>query len=282
MADEVRTVCFDADLSVEAYRFEGVMLRFPNHFHDYYVIGFIEKGQRYLQCNHRAHVINAGDVLIFNPLDTHTCEQIDAGRLDYRCINIKSEILQKAVGEITGEEQLPRFTQNVICHSELASCLRELHQMILDKENDFKKKELFFLLIEQLLREYSNAARTPAIEQPAQEIQTVCDYLEQHYADSITLDRLSALAGLSKYHLIRSFTRQKGISPYCYLEAIRIGKAKGLLETGALPVEVAFQTGFSDQSHFSNLFKRLIGLTPRQYRKIFTEEISLTAEDAKC
>jgi AraC-like DNA-binding protein len=70
---------------------------------------------------------------------------------------------------------------------------------------------------------------------------------------------------------LRSFTRQKGISPYSYLETIRIGKAKKLLEQGIPPIEVALQTGFTDQSHFSNFFKKFIGLTPKQYMNIFKE-----------
>lgn len=51
MANEVRTVYYDSDLHIEAYRFEGVKQKFPNHFHDYYVIGFIENGKRLLICN---------------------------------------------------------------------------------------------------------------------------------------------------------------------------------------------------------------------------------------
>lgn len=47
MQKEVRSVYFDADLNVEAYSFMGIAQKFPNHFHDYYVIGFIENGQRY-------------------------------------------------------------------------------------------------------------------------------------------------------------------------------------------------------------------------------------------
>jgi len=47
MTQEIRTVKYDAELKVEAYHFQGIMQKFPNHFHEYYVIGFIEKGHRY-------------------------------------------------------------------------------------------------------------------------------------------------------------------------------------------------------------------------------------------
>lgn len=278
MSNEVRTVCLDPDLKVEAYRFEGILQKFPNHFHDYYVIGLIENGQRFLQCNNREHLLNAGDMVIFNPLDTHTCEPADGKPLDYRCINIRPEVLQKSVFEITGEECLPRFMQNVIYRSGLAPCFRELHLMMLEEESGFKKEELFLFLIQQLLEEYSDAA-IAAVQGPSLEIKTVCDYLETNYSKAITLDSLSVLTGLSKYHLLRSFTRQKGISPYSYLETVRIGKAKKLLEKGIPPIEAAFQTGFSTQSHFSNFFKKFIGLTPKQYMRIFSEDVKTLSED---
>ena len=50
---------------------------------------------------------------------------------------------------------------------------------------------------------------------------------------------------------------------------IRIGEAKKLLEQGLPPIEAALQTGFSDQSHFTNYFNRFIGLAPGVYREIF-------------
>lgn len=272
MENEIRTVCYDPELQIEAYRFQGVRQTFPNHFHEYYVIGFIEKSERSLFCNGRESVITPGDILIFNPGDTHSCRQISDEPLDYRCLNIKPESMKRAVFEMLGSETLPIFSENVLFHSELFHPLRELHQMITDKERDLQKEETFFFLLEQLMREASDASPGWSPEEPTTEIKTVCDYLEQHYADTITLEKLSSLTGLSKYHMLHCFTRQKGISPYCYLETVRVEKAKQLLEQGQPPADVAFQTGFHDQSHFSNYFKKLIGLTPKQYSLIFQEK----------
>ncbi|GLI08029.1 AraC family transcriptional regulator [Paenibacillus tyrfis] len=269
MPNEIRTVCYDTDLQIEAYRFEGIMQKFPNHFHDYYVIGFIEEGQRYLQCNHQDYIIHPGDILIFNPRDIHSCEQIDEKVLDYRCINIQPDRMRQVVLEITGRDYLPDFTHNVICRSELASSLQELHHMICEGETDFVKEELFFFLIGQLMQDYSDTSAEGTAQERDSEFQAVCDYMETNFFQKITLDELSGMVGLSKYHFLRSFTRQRGISPYNYLETIRIGKAKKLLEQGIAPVDAAHQTGFSDQSHFTNFFKRFIGLTPRQYMRIF-------------
>ncbi|PIH56985.1 AraC family transcriptional regulator [Paenibacillus sp. LK1] len=273
MTREVRTVVFDTDLQLEAYQFEGIMQKFPNHFHDYYVIGFIEQGKRHLVCNNEEYMLNTGDMIIFNPHDPHACEQVDGRTLDYRCINIQPEVMRQYVQEITGQDYLPRFTSPVFYQSEHVTSLYELHQMILEEQADFHKEELLLFLLEQLMREYADAEPPISTQDVTIEISRVCEYIETHYMESITLNQLVELTGLSKYHLLRLYTRQKGISPYRYLETIRINQAKRLLEQGQLPIEVAAQTGFSDQSHFTNFFKKLIGLTPKQYRRIFNHEV---------
>ncbi len=56
MQKEIRTVCYDDDLHLEAYRFEGIVQPFPNHFHDYYVIGFMEAGTRCLSCKNKKNI----------------------------------------------------------------------------------------------------------------------------------------------------------------------------------------------------------------------------------
>ncbi len=272
MKQEIRTVKYDPELKVEAYHFQGIMQKFPNHFHEYYVIGFIEKGQRFLSCKNKEYIIEPGDLLLFNPHDNHTCEQIDGKTLDYRCINIQPENMSKEIFEITGKEHLPYFTPQVVFHSELVAALRELHQMIIEEEKDFRKEEIYLFLLEQLVEEYTEQQVPADRTEQRMEVKAICEFLEEHYMENITLDDLCKLTGLSKYYLLRSFTKQKGISPYSYLETIRIDKAKKMLEQGLPPMEAALQTGFVDQSHFSNFFKKFIGLTPKQYMKIFMEK----------
>ena len=143
--------------------------------------------------------------------------------------------------------------------------------MLMQEEKDFKKEELFLFIIEQLIAEYSDVVASVDVQQPKAEIKIVCDFFENNYMKNIALNDLSTLTGLSKYYLLRSFTKEKGISPYSYLETIRIGKAKKFLEQGIQPIDVALKTGFTDQSHFTNFFKKLIGLTPKQYMNIFIE-----------
>lgn len=269
MASDNRTVFHDPDLDIEAYRFEGVMQKFPPHFHEYYVFGFIEKGARHLICKGTEYAIHPGDILIFNPYDTHSCEQIDAESLDYRCLNISTSVIKKIMQEIQGEENLPYFQQNVLNDEAIANVLKELHMNILEQDKEFKKEELFLYLIELLLKTNSDIAFPSAKTDTSAEIQTICEYLENNYTKVIRLETLSQMTHKSKYQLLRIFTKEKGITPYHYLETIRINEAKSFLEKEIEPIEVAVLTGFSDQSHFTKSFKKRIGLTPKQYMKSF-------------
>lgn len=268
MRKENRAAVYDEMLRIEAYRLEGIVQPFPNHFHEYYVIGFVESGQRRLSCRNREYSARRGDVILFNPGDNHACVQADEGSFDYRGLNISKEVMIDLTEEITGTRTLPGFSQTVIRDEDAACYLRPLHQMIMAGSPEFDKEENLLLLMTLLLGRYGQPFEECAPE-CREEIEKACSFMEQHYTEAICLDQLCRCCGLSKSTLLRAFTRSKGVTPYRYLENIRIGAAKKLLEQGTAPIDAAMQTGFSDQSHFTNYFSRFIGLSPGLYRDIF-------------
>ena len=83
-----------------------------------------------------------------------------------------------------------------------------------------------------------------------------------------TLEQMAAVVHLSPYHFARQFKATTGLPPYQYVIARRVERAQHLLRADdeLSLVEVALRVGFSDQSKFSFHFKRLIGITPRQFR----------------
>ena len=153
---ETRTIVYDEQLQIEAYQFVGIMQKFPNHFHDCYVVGFVEKGNRHLSCRGDEYDMEPGDMLLLNPRDNHTCESRDGQPLDYRCLNIDADVMVRAVKEVIGCSYLPNFEKPVAFQSEMVESLRTLHQSVMKKETEFLKEELFYILIEQLVKEYTN------------------------------------------------------------------------------------------------------------------------------
>ncbi len=268
MKKETRTVVYDDALQIEAYRFEGIVQPFPNHFHEYYVIGFIEDGERCLSCKNQEYTVAKGNTLLFNPGDNHACVQSDDGTLDYRGFNITKEVMLDLTEEVTGKRELPGFSKNVIFDEEVARYLHPLHELVMKGSCEFRKEESLLLLISLLIQRYGQPFES-CIPECREEIEKACAFMEEHFANRIYLDQICRHAGLSKSTLLRAFTKSKGVTPYSYLENIRIGEAKKLLEAGVPPVEAAMRTGFSDQSHFTNYFSRFIGLAPGLYRNIF-------------
>ena len=271
MKKEIRTVVYDDELRMEAYRFEGIVQPFPSHFHEHYVIGFVEKGERVLSCRDREYAIEEGSIVLFNPGDSHACVQSDEGTFDYRGFNISKEVMLDLAEEVTGKRELPGFSRNVICDEEIACHLHPLHEMVMKGTGEFKKEETLLFLLSYLIQNYGKPFES-CIPECRQEIEKACEYMTAHFAERIYLDQICRHAGLSKSTLLRAFTKEKGVTPYRYLETVRINEAKKLLSEGVPPVEAATRTGFSDQSHFTNYFNQFIGLAPGTYREIFSEK----------
>ena len=268
MKKEIRTVVYDDELRIEAYRFEGIVQPFPSHFHEHYVIGFVEKGERVLSCRDREYAIEEGSIVLFNPGDSHACVQSDGGTFDYRGFNISEETMLDLAEEVTGKRELPGFSENVIYDEEAVCYLRPLHEMVMQGVGGFGKEEALLFLISLLIQNYGQPFES-CIPECRREIEKACEYMEQRFSEHIYLDQICHHTGLSKSTLLRAFTTAKGVTPYRYLETIRINEAKKLLAAGVPPVEAAIKTGFSDQSHFTNYFNQFIGLAPGIYREIF-------------
>jgi AraC family transcriptional regulator len=99
-------------------------------------------------------------------------------------------------------------------------------------------------------------------------LHNVIEYIMENLGGNPTLEQMAAVAHLSPYHFARQFKAATGLAPHQYLISRRIERAQHLLRTDddLGLAEVALRVGFSDQSKFSFHFKRLVGLTPRQFR----------------
>lgn len=271
MKKEHKTVAYDGTLQIEAYRLDRITQPFPNHFHEYYVIGFVARGGALLTCKNREFHVDTGNVVLFQPGENHGRVKIDESTMDYWGLNIPQETMLTLTEEVTGKRELPGFTVNVLLDEEVNCYLRPLHEMIMAGAGDLDKEENLLLLISLLLRRYGQPF-SRSIPPCRDEIECACRFIEEHYAERLSLEEICRCAGLSKSTLLRAFSREKGLTPYSYLENIRISEAKKLLGQGVPPLETALRTGFSDQSHFTNYFRRFIGLAPGVYREIFLDK----------
>lgn len=127
------------------------------------------------------------------------------------------------------------------------------------------------LLAVHLLRHYTaapGALRAPAGGLTPRQLRRVTDFVRAHLSEDLSLAALAGQTGFSPYHFARLFRQTTGESPHQFVLRQRIACAQHLLETPDLPLAaVALASGFADQSHFTQAFKRHLGLTPRAYRQ---------------
>jgi AraC-like DNA-binding protein len=161
---------------------------------------------------------------------------------------------------------VPQFVKPFVQDAALAASLLRLHRKLdrdvdsLNIENDLA--DVFIHLSERRMSEPRNDL---AIRDEQNKILRVKDYLHGYYRKNISVEDLAEIAQLSRFHLMRTFRRDVGLSPHTYLTQIRVEAAKKLLSEGASIVDVASDIGFTDQSHFTRHFKRMTGVTPGQY-----------------
>lgn len=99
-------------------------------------------------------------------------------------------------------------------------------------------------------------------------IRYLMKYMELHFRDNLSLDDLSALAGLSKYHFCRQFKKYTSFSPKEYLTQLRMNQAKQLLTNTSIPAyKIGILCGIPNEANFIRLFEKNFGITPGEFRK---------------
>ncbi|HJD46358.1 MAG TPA: helix-turn-helix domain-containing protein [Candidatus Mediterraneibacter norfolkensis] len=111
----------------------------------------------------------------------------------------------------------------------------------------------------------------PDSSKTTEKLNLAIQYMSEHLTEKISVTDIASSAFLSTYHFVRSFKKQMGLTPYEYLITLRINKAKDLLISTEDPLDIiAVNSGFTDSKNLIYNFKRIVSLTPGEYRKSFS------------
>jgi AraC family transcriptional regulator len=121
-----------------------------------------------------------------------------------------------------------------------------------------------------LLRHYSSSKKSvevPSTKLPRHKLQRATDYISANLREDLTLEKIAEVLSMSPYHFAHLFKQSAGLTPHRYVIQRRMERAKSLLRGTELSVtQIAHQVGYPNQSHFSMVFHRFTGQTPRRYR----------------
>lgn len=189
-------------------------------------------------------------------------------------IFLELPLLERALEEVFGADAAFAHLRDVSAFSDdtLNALMVQLHGELMRK----KASPLFVQGIGQtiavhLARNYTELVKRPRKGSPSLpgfKLRQITDWIKDHIADDFDLEQLATHAGLSKFHFHRLFRGAVGEAPARYHMSLRMNEAKRLLrETKKSVVDVAMDVGYSNPSHFAQIFRRETGLSPRDYRQ---------------
>ncbi|WP_462163036.1 AraC family ligand binding domain-containing protein [Pseudoalteromonas xiamenensis] len=243
---------------------------YDKHAHEEYSIGVTRKGRQDFFSSGVFHKSNAGNVIFFNPEQVHDGCAGERTELEYDMIYIPEATLvnlMSTLGRFSKEQA--RLKMSLFHDIALRDQVLKLGQQMQQPSNSQLEEEAALLNIAQsvvrlgggTLSEGRNNVRKDKLLLQAK------DFIQDNLNTKLTVDDISNAASLSKYHFIRLFNEQFGITPHQYVLNCRLIRAKHAIERGEGALDVAVQFGFSDINHLNRKFKRVFGITPHQYQR---------------
>ena len=159
------------------------------------------------------------------------------------------------------------FSCNEVLRNYIKFYKRECQRQTRDEEN--KVEPLARLIVAEIIDIAQEKMRKKTRNNTTyqQGIRSVADYINDHYAEELSLETLSAICGLSPSYFTRAFKKMYDCSPSVYISMVRISNAKVLLETTLHSVkEIARKVGYNRSSTFCDAFKKETEMTPNEYR----------------
>jgi AraC-like DNA-binding protein len=250
--------------NVELLHCANITYDYPLHMHEEFSIGLVLQGTETTTSRGASHTAQPGNLFLINAEEVHSSRSQDT---EYRAIKIRADMFTRIASEICERDSTaPHFLKPIINDRHLFRALLQLH-LKLEQNLSSLEHESEFVSIMGMLLAGQKQKRTglPTPRQEPHYVKLTRNYLRSHFAENVSLAQLTAVTSLSPFHLLRVFRNQVGCPPHEYQTQVRIAHARKLLRKGRSISDVALETGFFDQSHFSRSFKRIVGVPPGQY-----------------
>lgn len=248
------------------------------HDHDYIELMYISAGEGKYQIDDQIYDVAAGDLLVINPGVKHANIVTDVEHpltifaMGFTDIHLKGQ----DENVLAFDGQSPVLAASEQLQGQISSLFLS---MLAEKEQTFPGKydmmrcylsQILLHIIRDFAPEEQKVSHVKFVSHRKNHvIKTILDYMEEHYAEKISLEGIASNMYLSSIYISKLFKEETGQSPIQHLIRIRIEKAIELMKEN--PDEsirtIAVKVGYEDAFHFSKIFKKHMSVSPREYRK---------------
>jgi AraC-like DNA-binding protein len=210
------------------------------------------------------HTLPTGTVVLINPEEVHAPGPVIPHGWELRAFYFDNEFytgLSRSLelGDV-------RFSQLFVKNELLTQSLLSLHRSLEQSGTRLELESKMLSAFGEVAQHYIQVPlRNRSQKREHQKVSRAKEFLIENHRRAITLEELAKIVEFSPHHLLRTFRNTVGLTPHDFLTQIRVERAKRSLRLGNTISDVAADTGFVDQAHFTRRFKEIVGVTPGQY-----------------
>ncbi len=234
-----------------------------------YILHFVSDGKGIFQCYGKTYELSRGDVFLIKP-DTEVFYQADEHNpWSYMWVGfngIKAQSYLEAAG-LEGECVTSKCENTPLIFSFIQQMIMYRH---LTLANELKRESALLQILSVLIEEYKDTLpKDERYDYPYQiYVDQAVDYIQHNFKSNIKITELASYIGIDRSYLTSIFKTVMKLSPQEYLMQYRAEQAKNLLKNSNMKIsEIAEAVGYYDQLTFSKMFKKLVGISPSEYRE---------------
>ena len=233
---------------------------FVPHAHHVIELLICTQGPYQLSCNFRTEILQTGDVMIAFSNDIHAYTQTEGG--EGIMIMVDPSLFCHPV---TGNEGKRYGNFYLRGNAETVALAHALLEEYHGEQSMTVMMGYLYVILGKILRELPYTEQERGVD--AENFSKILKYVSENYTQKLSLRSLSKRFGISESHLSRSFTQKLSCSFVRYLHSLRVEHAKNRLRHSSMSIlEIAYDSGFSDQRTFNRVFREWVGMTPKEYR----------------
>lgn len=236
---------------------------FERHSHDEFVISANLRGEENVWLDGRTFEAGPGCVTCYNPGQIQGGGVAEGQPWHFASLYVAPEQLAMILGL-----QCLEFERPARCLPALSGALAEGVERVLGEDHFIRERgeERLTLLLAEIAHALGVRLPREAAES-TRRITRLQEWLAADLARQPSLDEMAGYLGLSRFHLLRSFQKQVGLSPRQWAMQLRTRRAQALLRSGLPATEVAHTLGFADQSHLNRHFRAAYGIAPGSFQR---------------
>jgi len=211
-----------------------------------------------------------GGLMLMEPCEVHANTK-DPPSSDFRVIWLDPVLVERAALELGLRTARPALRTGYVAASGLYRAFLDLHLSLEIPASLLERQSRLADCLRLFLESCVESKAADSSRYGKRVLLRARDYIRENCARAVSLEELCAVTAISRFHLVRAFAREFGLPPHAYQLHLQIAAGRRLLADGMRPSEIATKLGFADQSHLTRHFRRALGLTPTEYRKLGTK-----------